>query len=160
VKLKLLYVMIFVCAGGTSLSLMASETGDTGQSWTLCVLTMIAVVCTAILWVDVLNDRQAQREEAAAIKAAADEARAEVRVMEAAPPPLRRVQMTVKTAMLAPEDDPNWHRYANGSPVAKHKVEWQPGDPCGMCGSTKTVIDRDPTIGARCLSCGACDDDE
>jgi hypothetical protein len=37
---------------------------------------------------------------------------------------------------------------------------WEAGDPCGNCGSTHTIIDEDPTVGARCLDCGACDDDE
>lgn len=39
-------------------------------------------------------------------------------------------------------------------------TDWNPGDPCGACGSTRTVIDPDPTIGARCLACGATDADE
>lgn len=36
---------------------------------------------------------------------------------------------------------------------------WQPGDPCGACGSRDTVWIDDVT-GAHCLSCGRYDDDE
>lgn len=37
---------------------------------------------------------------------------------------------------------------------------WQPGDPCGNCGSTQTAWSADQTEGAVCLSCGARDSDE
>lgn len=46
-----------------------------------------------------------------------------------------------------------------GDPARGTERGWQPGDPCGVCGSTNTQW-GEPWQGAVCLNCGASDSDE
>lgn len=39
--------------------------------------------------------------------------------------------------------------------------DWQPGDPCGSCGSTDTIFRYDGVLEyGHCFGCGADDEDE